>query len=106
MGAYERPLTMDEAAEALGISRRTLTDSLTRLPYYELRGRKKVFYSEHITALRRGMHECACKSDGSKVGPMRTAPVQTVSASDALSELAMLHERKKRGLSLKRKSGR
>ena len=45
------PLTMNQAAVALGVSRRTLTESLKRLPYYELRGVKKVFYPEHIDAL-------------------------------------------------------
>jgi hypothetical protein len=49
---------MDGAAEALGISRRTLVDAIKDLPYYELRGRKKVFYPEHIKQLRKGMHEC------------------------------------------------
>ena len=44
---------MNEAAESLGISRRTLSDWLKRAPYYELRGRKKVFYPEHIMSLRK-----------------------------------------------------
>jgi hypothetical protein len=89
------PLDMEGAARALGISRRTLTESLKRLPYYELRGTKKVFYPEHITALRRGMHECACKSDGSTVGRMSAVPVPMAPVSAVLLELATLAKPKK-----------
>ena len=89
------PLNMDEAAERLGVSRRTLTDALKRLPYYELRGRKKVFYPEHIAQLRQGMHECAFKSDGSTAGLMPTAPGLMVSGSAALSALRMLAAQRK-----------
>ena len=89
------PLNMDEAAHRLGISRRTLSDALKRLPYYELRGRKKVFYPEHIAQLRQGMHECAFKSDGSTVGPMPTAPGLMVSGSAALSALRTLAAQRK-----------
>lgn len=53
MNHVQRPLDMNGAAEALGIARRTLTDALKRLPFYELRGRKKVFYPEHIARLRK-----------------------------------------------------
>ena len=90
------PLSMNEAAAALGISRRTLTDTLARLPFYELRGAKKVFYPEHIAALRREMHQCALKSNGSTGGHTFTAPALMDAGSDALSKLVMLHERKKR----------
>ena len=48
----EIPLTMDQAAVALGVSKRALTDMLRDYPYFESRGRKKVFYSEHIQQLR------------------------------------------------------
>jgi hypothetical protein len=91
------PLTMDEAAERLGVSRRTLSAALRELPFFEARGRKKVFYPEHITQLRQGMHECAFKSNGSTAGHMPTAPVLMASASAALSALKTLAEPKKRG---------
>lgn len=90
------PVGMDEAAAMLGISRRTLTDALKTLPFYELRGRVKVFYPEHIDALRKGMHRCACQSDGSKAGPMHTASVPTAIESDALSRLVILSAQRKR----------
>ena len=97
-GAYPaRPLDMVGAAEVLGVSRRTLTDTLKRLPHYELRGRKKVFYPEHIAQLRTGMHECACKPDGSTAGPMLSELARMVSASDSLSRLRTLAARKKHG---------
>lgn len=96
MNAYPaKPLGMDEAAEHLGICRRTLSDTIKRLPYYELRGRKKVFYPEHIAQLRQGMHECASKSDGSTDGHMPTGPALMVSGSAALSALRMLAARRK-----------
>lgn len=91
-----KPLDMAGAAQVLGISRRTLTDALKTLPHYELRGRKKVFYPEHIAQLRQGMHECAYKSNGSTVGRMSMGPALTASASGALSALKTLVEQRKR----------
>lgn len=93
------PVGMDGAAAALGISRRTLTEWLKTCPFYESRGRKKVFYPEHIDQLRREISKCACKSDGSTAGPMPTAPARTAGGSDALSKLVILAERRKRGRS-------
>lgn len=90
------PVGMNEAAALLGVSRRTLTDALKALPFYELRGRVKVFYPEHIDALRKGMHRCACQSDGSRDGPMFTASAPMESGSDALSKLVILSARRKR----------
>lgn len=87
----DTPLNMDGAAVALGISRRTLTDAVKSLPYYELRGRnKKVFYPEHIQQLRRGMNRCALQSNGLMDGHTFTALAPMAVGSDALSELAML----------------
>lgn len=91
------PLGMNEAAEVLGVSRRTLTAMLGRLPHYELRGSKKVFYPEHITMLRKGMHECACKSNGPTVSRRFTDTVPMASVSGALYELATLTGQRKRG---------
>lgn len=89
------PVGMDDAAHALGISRTTLTESLKRLPYYERRGAKKVFYPEHIERLRRELHACASGSNGLTVGPTSTAPAPMAPVSAVLSELAMLARRKK-----------
>src|SRR5688572_7799274 len=50
-----KPVDMDGAAEVLGICRRTLVDVLKKHPHYEPRGSKKVFYPEHIEALREAM---------------------------------------------------
>jgi hypothetical protein len=89
------PLGMDDAAKALGISRRTLCSALKSMKHFESRGSKKVFYPEHIAALRREMHECACKSNGPMDGPTHTVPHQMVSGSDALSKLRTLAAQKK-----------
>lgn len=89
------PLTMDGAARVLGICRRTLTESLKALPYYDQRGSKKVFYPEHIDALRNGLNKCALKSDGLRDGHSCTAPDQMANASDALSKLAILAKQRK-----------
>jgi hypothetical protein len=48
----QEPLTMDEAARALGVCRRTLAGLLRDYRYFEARGARKVFYPEHISALR------------------------------------------------------
>ncbi len=37
------PLNMDEAARALGICRRSLTETIKSCPEYETRGNKKIF---------------------------------------------------------------
>lgn len=90
-----QPLDMKGAALALGISERTLFDALKIHPHYELRGRKKVFYPEHISQLRRDLNKCASRSNGSTVGPISTGPVQTDDASGNLSKLVTLAERRK-----------
>lgn len=91
------PATMDEAAVALGVSRRTLTDWLRRVPdAYERRGVRKVFYPEHIDRLRREMNQCGSKSYGATGGPMLTAPGRMAGGSDALSKLVILAEQRKR----------
>ena len=53
------PLTLEEAAEALGICKRSLTTWLGKFPYYERRGVKKLFYQEHIDALREAIDRCS-----------------------------------------------
>lgn len=46
------PLDMNGAAVAIGVCRRTSIVIIAEHPHYELRGRKKVFYPEHITLIR------------------------------------------------------
>lgn len=100
-----KPISMDEAAEHLGVSKTTLTKAIKRLPYYELRGRKKVFYPEHIAQLRQGMHECALQSNGSTDGPMRTELPLMAKESAALSALKTLAKQRKPGHTLRRDFG-
>ena len=64
------PLTLDQAADELGICRRSLTTWLVKFPYYERRGIKKVFYLEHIDALREAINRCS-----------RSAPIQIQASS-------------------------
>lgn len=89
------PVNADGAARALGVSPRTLSDLLKTHPYYELRGRKRVFYPEHITRLRREIHECASESNGSTAGRTYTGPDPMADASDNLSKLKMLAKPRK-----------
>src|SRR5262245_10746812 len=52
-----RPLTMDGAAAVLGVCRRTLVEIIKRYPHFEPRGTRKVFYPEHIEALREDLRK-------------------------------------------------
>ncbi|MEP0147111.1 MAG: hypothetical protein ABJE77_19465 [Tateyamaria sp.] len=90
------PLNMEGAATALGVSLRTMFDVVKAHPHYERRGRKKVFYPEHIEMLRKGLNECASQSNGTMDGPMPTAPALMGSESENLSKLVTLAERRKR----------
>lgn len=49
------PLSLEEAAHALGVSRRKMTSIIAEHPLYERRGRKKVFYPEHIEGIRKAL---------------------------------------------------
>ncbi len=53
------PLNMAEAADELGICKRSLTTWLGQFPYYDRRGSRKVFYQEHIDALREAIDKCS-----------------------------------------------
>ncbi len=58
------PIGMDDAARAIGVCRRLLSDILARHPHYETRGRtgrKKVFYPEHIDRIREALR---CEKTG------------------------------------------
>jgi hypothetical protein len=46
------PLTHDQAAQVLGVSRRKLWTILKDHPHFERRGRANVYYPEHIRELR------------------------------------------------------
>ena len=53
------PLNMKAAAVALGICKRSLTAYVQDFEYYERRGSRKVFYQEHIDALREAIDRCS-----------------------------------------------
>ena len=53
------PLTMKGAADELGICKRSLTVYVQDFPYYERRGSRKVFYPEHLDALREAIDRCS-----------------------------------------------
>ena len=61
-----QPLDRAGAAKALDVASRSLTDILKRIgdsaETHEKRGRKKVFYPEHITNIREALK---CPSPGS-----------------------------------------
>ena len=57
--AQLQPVDMVGAAVLLGISRRSLVDVIAHAKHYEKRGNRKVFYPEHIGALREAL---ACRS--------------------------------------------
>lgn len=91
----ETPLTIIEAAEALGIARRTLDEKLKHPAirpgvHFELRGNRKVFYRSNILQLRKALTECACKSSGSTAGRTPTEPDPTADESGNLLALRTL----------------
>ena len=89
------PLDAGGAANALGISKRTLDEALKSWPYFERRGRKRVFYPEHIELLRKEMNECGSRSSGKTDGHMFTGLALMASGSDALSKLATLSRQRR-----------
>ncbi len=85
------PIDMAGAARALGVSHRTLTSILKDHPIYAPRGRKKVFYPEHISGLREALERPNSPSrSGSAVGgPSGVMPAH-LAASAACFVAAML----------------
>ena len=81
------PLTLEEAAEALGICKRSLTTWLGKFPYYERRGVKKVFYEEHVLALRKAIHSC------SESGPILKPASGKLAAPSGTKELEQARAR-------------
>lgn len=55
----QSPIDMDQCAVVMGVSRRWLIDLLKQYPFYELRGRRKLFYPEHVEALREALRQAA-----------------------------------------------
>jgi hypothetical protein len=94
---------MDGAALLLGISRRSLVDVIAHAKHYEKRGNRKVFYPEHIGALR---EELACRSGRLNEGPS-TTPLGPSPESAFDKALALATERKPKNSqrNLKRGSG-
>lgn len=76
-------LTMDEAAERLRISRRSLQELVKSHPHYAANGRKKLFSEGDIAALWEAMR---CRSN------LSDARDQTIGMSGVLSE-AKLYSR-------------
>ncbi len=89
------PLKMAEAADALGICKRSLTTYVQDFEYYEQRGARKVFYPEHIMALREAIDKC------SKSKPI----LQPASGKLAAPSGASVLERARRRATEKRRRG-
>ena len=98
----EPPITIKQAAGALGISRASLdvalkvTSALEGV-HYELRGNRKVFYREHILEMRKVLTQCTLKSPHGLAKPVftgSTGVAPTGGGSDTLSKLRTLAARK------------
>ncbi len=100
----EPPITINQAAGALGISRASLdfalkSPSVNEGLHYELRGNRKVFYREHILEMRKVLTQCALKSPHGLVKSglgLLTGATPTGNGSDTLSKLRMLAAQKKK----------
>ena len=97
----EAPIDIKQAAVALGVSRKTL-DVVMKNPcfiagiHFELRGKRKIFYREHIIAMRKEMTKCAYTSKLEVMGGSTPAGLNlTAHHSDNLSVLKTLAKLKK-----------
>ena len=96
----EIPIDIKQAALVLGVSRKTL-DVTMKDPsfkagiHFELRGNRKVFYREHIKAMRKELTKCACISKTEAAGSTPVGLDLTVSPSESLLALKTLVEQKK-----------
>ena len=97
----EAPIDIKQAAVALGVSRKTL-DVVMKNPafvagvHYELRGNRKIFYREHIVAMRKEMTKCAYTSKLEVMGGSMPVGLNlTAHHSDNLSVLKTLAKLKK-----------
>jgi hypothetical protein len=80
------PVGMEDAARALGVSRRKLVDLVKAHPLYEVRGQKKIFYPEHIDGIRRALRCQEPEKTGTRSGRKKRAGV-SISRS-AVNEFA------------------
>jgi hypothetical protein len=81
------PVDMDGAAVLLGISRRFLVDVIGQHKHYEQRGNRKVFYPEHIAALREALCHSKSKIETGKASGTSLEP-STESAFEEALKLA------------------
>lgn len=97
------PLDMDRAAVVLGISRRTLVDVIKQRPHYERRGVKKVFYPEHIDALREGLNQWRGSKSNSEAGS--TTPLGPLPETAYEKALALVQRSKPKNSARSSKRG-
>jgi excisionase family DNA binding protein len=94
-----RPLTMNEAAEALGVSKRWLEQQpwLEGIPYLRC-GHKRLFDEAALNAVREAMrNKCAPNSSTQKLGPrLITGSVGRNSASAVTEALRLATTGKRR----------
>lgn len=99
-----QPVDMAGCALVLGISRRTLVDVLKKHPHYERRGTKKVFYPQHVDALREALACPISSSNRAKASGTPLAPLPE-SAFDKAWALATKREPKNSRRSSKHGNG-
>lgn len=99
------PLDRKQAAAALGVSLRTLTDKLKTAPHYERRGNRQVFYPEHIALLREAF---SCPTSPSKADEASGKPLAPSGESEFDKALALVtaKEPKSSARNSRRGSGR
>jgi hypothetical protein len=93
--ARDPPLTMNETAKALGVSRRCLQDFLLTIPTCHLAaGRRKLFDDESLVVIRAAMRqrakECHSNSSPQKRGARRTIASAGQNSESALTEALRL----------------
>lgn len=90
-----RPLSMKETATALGVSYRTMIEvvkGLTPDLHFDVRGKRRVFYTDQIERIRRD--GWACKSDGVRELPTPSEPSRADAYGKALALATQLKRRK------------
>ncbi len=67
-----RALPMDEAADSLRVGRRTFQEIVKRYPFYYPNGRRKLFTSDDIEAIRKALREEEqCRLNSSRPVPAK-----------------------------------
>ncbi len=108
------PIGMDDAAQQLGCSKRTLTRILIRHPHYSRAGRRNVFYPADIESLKAAIREeTLCRVEektrsASTCGKKRggsTSPLKGDTGFEKVLEHLTTLERKKSPKHGMRKSG-